>query len=124
MRRSHFVLCLVLALGALLVASNGSRVAGAEAKAEKIVPPTPGATIPKFTLKDVHRRPRTLDGFKDKKAFVVVFIGTECPLVNLYIPTLIDLHKEYAPRGVQFLAINSNVQDTFLLVSAHAQERE
>src|SRR5439155_13190272 len=30
---------------------------------------------------------------------------------------------EYAPKGVQFLAINSNGQDTFTHVSAHAQER-
>jgi peroxiredoxin len=84
----------------------------------------PGATVANFTLKDVHRRPRSLDGFKDRKAFVVVFLGTECPLANLYVPTLIALDKQYAPRGVQFLGINSNVQDSFLRVSAHAQERE
>src|SRR6516165_10263341 len=90
----------------------------------KTSPPSIGAKIPAFTLKDIHRRPRSLDGFKDKKAFVVVFVGTECPLANLYLPTLIELHKEYADKGVQFLAINSNAQDSFVLVSAHAQERE
>ncbi len=83
----------------------------------------PGAVVPSLSLPDIHRRPRSLDGFKDKKAIVVVFIGTECPIANLYVPTLIKLHKEYAPKGVQFLAINSNSQDTFTLVSAHAQER-
>jgi mono/diheme cytochrome c family protein len=77
-----------------------------------------------FTLPDVHRRPRSLDGFKDKKAFVVVFLGTECPLANLYVPTLIDLHKAYAGKGVQFLAVNANAQDGFTAVAAHAQERE
>jgi peroxiredoxin len=85
--------------------------------------PAPGATVPNLTLPDVHRRPRSLDGFKVKKALVVVFVGTECPVANLYVPTLIDLHKEYAPQGVQFLAINSNSQDSFTLVSAHTQER-
>jgi peroxiredoxin/mono/diheme cytochrome c family protein len=79
--------------------------------------------IANFSLPDVHRRPRSLDKFKDKKAFVVVFIGTECPLANLYVPTLVDLHKEYASKGVQFLAINANPQDRFVSVSAHAQER-
>ncbi len=92
--------------------------------ADRAVPPALGATVPNFTLKDVHRRPRSLDGYKDSKAFVVVFVGTECPLANLYVPTLVDLHKEYAPRGVQVLAINSNVQDSFVRVSAHAQERD
>ncbi len=79
--------------------------------------------VPDFSLKDIHRRPRSLDGFKDKKAFVVVFVDTECPLANLYVPTLIELHKEYAGKGVQFLAINSSSQDSFVSVSAHAQER-
>ena len=51
-------------------------------------------------------------------AFVVVFTGTECPVANLYVPALVDLHKEYAAKGVQFLAINSNSQDSFTLVSA------
>jgi peroxiredoxin/mono/diheme cytochrome c family protein len=92
--------------------------AQAESKA-----PAPGATIANFSLVDEHRRARSFDKFKDKKAFVVVFIGTECPLANLYVPTLIDLHKEYAAKGVQFLAINANPQDRFVSVSAHAQER-
>ena len=87
------------------------------------VPPAPGATVPNLALPDVHRRPRSLDGFKDKKALVVVFVGTECPVANLYVPTLVELYKEYAPKGVQFLAINSNSQDAFTVVSAHAQER-
>src|SRR5438093_1422250 len=91
--------------------------------AEKTVSPL-GATVPNFMLKDIHRRPVTLDGFKDRKAFVVVFVGTECPLANLYVPTLVELHKDYAGQGVQFLLINSNEQDTFIEVSAHAEERE
>src|SRR5690242_15760566 len=62
--------------------------------------PAPDPAIPNLTLPDVHRRPRALDGFKGAKAIVVVFVGAECPVANLYVPTLIDLHKEYAPRGV------------------------
>jgi len=83
-----------------------------------------GAVVPDFSLKDIHRRPRSLDGFKDKKAFVVVFVDTECPLAELYVPTQIELYKEYAGKGVQFLAINSSSQDSFVSVSAHAQERD
>src|SRR5947199_9558685 len=86
-------------------------------------PPQPGAAVPKFTLADGHRRRRSLDHFKGKKAFVVVFLGTECPLANLYVPTLAGLHREYAGRGLQFLAVNSNGQDSFPAGSAHAQER-
>jgi peroxiredoxin len=91
---------------------------------EPATPRAPGATVPTFTLPDIHRRPRGLDSFKDRKAFVVVFVDTECPVANLYVPTLVELHKEYAERGVQFLAVNSSSQDSFVSVSAHAQERD
>jgi hypothetical protein len=79
--------------------------------------------VPNFSLSDVHRRPRPLEGFRDKSAFVIVFIDVECPVANLYWPTLIDLHKDYADKGVQFVAVNASCQDSFIEVSADAQER-
>jgi peroxiredoxin len=87
-------------------------------------PPAIGAKVANFTLPDINRQPWSLHAAKDKKAFVIVFIGTECPLANLYVPTLVDLHKQYAAKGVQFLAINANEQDTFDAVAAHARERK
>jgi peroxiredoxin len=86
-------------------------------------PPTVGAMVSDFSLKDIHRRPRSLGGFKDKKAFVVVFVDTECPVAALYLPGLIEWHRKYAGMGVQFLAIDSSRQDAFVSVSAFAQER-
>ncbi len=63
--------------------------------------------------------------YKDKKAIVVVFVGTECPLANLYVPTLIELHKEYADQGRAVpghqLQQPGHVRP---IVSAHAQERD
>jgi peroxiredoxin/mono/diheme cytochrome c family protein len=99
-------------------------VLGLSAPAEaKVASPAPGALVPDFSLSDVHRRPRSLADYKEKKAFVVVFVGTECPLANLYVPLLIELQKAYAPSGVQFLLINSNSQDSFVAVAAHALDR-
>jgi peroxiredoxin len=95
----------------------------AGATKEPTAPLEPGETAADFTLKDIHRRPRALADYKDKKAFVVAFIGTECPVANLALPALIELHKDYVEKGVQFLAVNSNSQDSFIEVSAHAQER-
>ena len=47
-------------------------------------PPAPGevAVVPNFTLKDIHRRPRSLDDFKDKKAVAIIFIDAECPVAG------------------------------------------
>ena len=57
-------------------------------------------------MKDVSGPRRTLGEYKHKKAIVVIFVGTECPIANLYFPTLAAMQKAYANQGVQFLAIN------------------
>jgi peroxiredoxin len=88
----------------------------------KISPPAIGAVVPDFSLKDIHRRPRSLGGFKDRKAVVVFFVDTECPVAALYAPTQIELHRKFAAKGVQFVAINSSAQDSFTSVSADAQD--
>jgi peroxiredoxin/mono/diheme cytochrome c family protein len=75
-----------------------------------------------FTLKDAAGKPVALADFKDKKAVAVVFLGTECPLVNLYALRLRELHEEFSPRGVQFLAVNANMQDSAEAVAAHAKK--
>ncbi len=90
----------------------------------KLVPPAVGAKVGDVTMKDVSGRTRTLSEFKNKKAIVVIFVGTECPIANLYFPTLAEMQRRYDDRGVQILAINSNDQDTFADVVAHAHERK
>ena len=75
-----------------------------------------------FTLKDTEGTPVTLYGFRGKRAVVLAFTGTDCPIGNLYVPRLVELNKAYADRGVVFLAINSNAHETVEQVAAHARE--
>jgi peroxiredoxin len=89
---------------------------------EAPVAPAAGAKVPDFTLPDVNGRRHCLNDYRGKKAVVVVFVGTECPIANLYLSTLAELHQKYSPQGVQFLAVNSNDQDSFADVAAHARE--
>ncbi|HEV3258470.1 MAG TPA: redoxin domain-containing protein [Gemmataceae bacterium] len=81
-----------------------------------------GKRVGDFRLKDTRGRVVSLGDFKDKKAVAVVFIGTECPISNAFMPRLAELHKEYESQGVQFLAINSNCQDRPADVARHAKE--
>ncbi len=85
--------------------------------------PAPPAKIADFTLTDVVAdRPVSLGDFKAKKAIVVVFIGTECPINNAYMPRLAEMAKAYADKGVAFLAINSNCNDTPPRIAGHAKK--
>jgi peroxiredoxin len=77
-----------------------------------------------FSLKDTKGRSVSLEDYKDKKAIVVVFIGTECPINNAYMPRLVQLHKSYSAKGVQFLGINSNQLDSVARVAEHAQQHK
>jgi peroxiredoxin len=86
--------------------------------------PAIGAKVLDFSLSDIEGRQRSLNDYKDKKAIVIVFIGTECPIANLYVPTLTQMNQKYSAKGVQFLAINSNDQDSLADVVAHARERK
>ncbi len=78
--------------------------------------------ISPFKLRDPRAQKDVSFGdFKSKKAIVVVFLGTECPINNLFLPVLAKMHKEFSSQGVQFLGINSNVQDTSGEVANHAR---
>jgi peroxiredoxin len=80
-----------------------------------------GKTVSDFRLKDLDGKRVALSSFKEKKAVVVVFLGTQCPVNNLFLPRLAELHREFAPIGVQFLGVNSNHQDSPKQIAEHAR---
>jgi peroxiredoxin len=103
----------VLAIG-LATTQAGENVSPAEASRV-------GRKIDNFTLRDQRGKVCSLEDFQDKKLVVVAFLGTECPLAVLYGTRLESLAKKFASQGVQFLAINSNSQDSLSEVAAYAR---
>jgi peroxiredoxin len=83
-----------------------------------------GQVIPDFRLKDTKGQAVTLASFGDKKAVVVIFVGTECVINNAYLPRLAELCRAYEPQGVQCLAVNSNQQDEVQRIAEFARENE
>ena len=100
---------------ALIVSTTISARAGAAKKDVRV-----GDSIGNLTFKDIHYLPRSLDDFSNKKAFVLAFTTTSCPVVQRYLPVLKQLEKEYRGKGVQFLAINVGPDDTILELAAQA----
>lgn len=58
------------------------------------------------------------------KLTVVAFIGTECPLSEIYVERLAQLSKDYRERGVAFVGIDSNPQDSLDAIARHALKHE
>jgi peroxiredoxin len=114
-------LALPMVVGALIwsLAGPGPRAASQDSD----TPATSlGKSIARLDLKDTAGKTWTVSDLQGKKAVVVLFLGTQCPINNAYLPRLAEMHKTYAGKGVQFLAINSNKQDTPDKIAAHARE--
>ncbi len=80
-----------------------------------------GSHLNDFTLDDYLGAAHTLSDWKNKRAIVVVFLGTECPLAKLYGQRLVEMAAKYEPQGVQFVGINANRQDTLAEMAHYAR---
>ncbi len=67
-----------------------------------------GDPAPSFSLPGVDGRTHALDGLADKPVLVVVFSCNHCPYVQAYEDRLVAIQRDYAGRGAQVIAINSN----------------
>jgi peroxiredoxin len=69
-------------------------------------------TIRPFELPDSEGRPHRPCDLKDHPLLVVAFLGVDCPLSRLYGARLSDLARQFEPRGVAFVGIDSNPHDS------------
>ena len=67
-----------------------------------------GDPAPAFSLPGTDGRTHSLDGLSGNPVLVVVFSCNHCPYVQAYEDRLMAIQRDYAGRGVQLVAINSN----------------
>ena len=67
-----------------------------------------GAKAPQFSLPGVDGKTYSPADFRGAKLLVVVFSCNHCPFVTGSEERLKALYKKYLPRGVAWVAINSN----------------
>jgi peroxiredoxin len=77
-----------------------------------------------FTLEDVNGKKHTLTDHKDSKAIVIMFIATQCPVSNAYNERMAALEKDYRGKGITFLGVNSNKQESIEEIREHAAKHE
>ncbi len=71
----------------------------------------PARSVADFRLQDHRGTWHTLDEARDRKVVVLAFLGTECPLAEIYAPKLAQIAREYDLRGVGFFGVFANQQD-------------
>lgn len=81
-----------------------------------------GEKIKDFTLTDVRGKEHTLSDYADAKAVVIMFIATQCPVSNAYNERMMQIYNDYKEKGIVFLGINSNKQESVDEIVAHAKE--
>ena len=84
---------------------------------------TVGRTAPAFTLPDAATgKPLSLQAAgAGKKATVVMFIATRCPVSNAYNTRMAALAKTYSAKGITFVGINANTTEPVAEVASHAK---
>jgi len=87
-----------------------------------------GAAAPDFHLPGVDGREYTLGSFKEAKVLIVVFSCNHCPAVIGSQDRMIRMCKDYKPKGVEMIAINSNEDknhpdDSFEKMKQRAREK-
>lgn len=81
-----------------------------------------GRRVRNFVLPDTAGKATGLSEFRDSRFLVVVFMGTQCPIGNAYVPDLNKLQKEFADKDVQVIGINPNLADSLEEVAKHKRE--
>lgn len=114
MRLKSTWLALWLAFSMLAIAAASTSVA------EELHEDFPQASLPDA----ISGEEQCLVAVRGEQATVLLCLATDCPISDEYLPTIIELAKEYSPRGVSFVGIDPNGIDTLETMAAYARENK
>lgn len=85
----------------------------------------PGEKVPLgSSLRDLRGNRRPLRSFRGNKALVLLFLGTDCPMANRYLPVLNELAEQYYTRGVLFLGIYPNAFEDLDMIASDVADHD
>ncbi len=117
MSRGRACACLALVAGAGLI-SLCCHAAAMAADPAVVVP----RKVDAFSLQGVDGQRHSRDGWRDKRAVVLFFLGAECPVSNGYSPDMRALSARYAERGVACYGVHVDAALSTEEAAAHAEE--
>ena len=72
-----------------------------------------GSSAPTFALPGVDGKAYALDSFREKPILVVAFWCNHCPYVQAWEERTVAVQRDFASKGVQFVAINANDEASY-----------
>lgn len=87
-----------------------------------------GDKATRFKLKNVDGSYVSLDDYNDEKGVIIVFTCNHCPYAKAYEQRIIELDKQYAPKGFPVVAIQPNdpelvPEDSFEKMKERSEEK-
>jgi len=77
-------------------------------------------TFPTLNLQDAAGKPSAMS--TAGKITAVIFTSTQCPVSNDYNERMSALYRDYASKGVQFVFVNANQNESGAEVAKHAHD--
>ena len=118
----HRTLRSLLILTAILwgLAGNGPTATAASTTPAAVI----GDIVDELRFKDIRGLVRSSRELGSHPATVLVFVTSDCPLVQRVMPKLVALERAHREAGVQFVAVNVGASDTLKDMAAQAIEFE
>lgn len=79
-----------------------------------------GSRVTDFRINQLDGSPAQFSALKGNVT-VIMFISVQCPVSNSYNERMNALYRDYAPKGVKFIAINANQTEPASAVLEHAR---
>ena len=87
--------------------------------------PTPiGEVVPNVEFKDIRYLRRTLSDLGNHKGFALVFLNTDCPISQRFLPKLRELNAHYFEKDIQFVGVFCSAEDTVMEMASFALEND
>jgi hypothetical protein len=77
---------------------------------------------PQFALQDTGGRTHTSAEWAGKRAVVLLFVSTDRPLSNGYVPEMNRIAQVYGPKGVAFYAVQGDATVAVDTVGRHVKD--
>ena len=108
-------------VGGFLLCLPGS--SGGAEKADVPEQSAVGKQVANFVLpQGAGEKEIALTDFGGKRAVVLFFMGTSCPIANLYITEMQELQEKYGPQGLQVVGVYANSGVTREEIADHVKE--